>query len=172
MTKTTILKIFITNLGKYVEGELVGEWLDLPATEDDIDELMERIGIGEQYEEVFITDYESDLNIKVGEYDNIEALNEMAEEIENLDEWEFETLEALLTYFGDVEEALEKIEDVTIWSGCDDMTEVAEQYAEETGLLDDVPEDLKPYFDYELYGRDLEIEGTYIFYNGDCYEVN
>lgn len=171
MTKTNILKIFVTNLGKYVEGELVGEWLDLPATEDEIDELMERIGIGEEYEEVFITDFESDLNIKVGEYDNIEALNEMAEEIENLDEWELETLEALLTYFNDVDEALEKIENVRIWEGCDNMTEVAEQYAEETGLLDDVPEDLKPYFDYELYGRDLEIEGTFIFYNGDCYEV-
>ena len=172
MTKTTILKIFVTNLGKYVEGELVGEWLDLPATEDEIDELYERIGIGEEYEEVFITDYESDLNIKVGEYDNIEALNEMAEEIENLDEWELETLEALLTYFDDVDEALEKIEDVTIWSGCDDMAEVAEQYAEETGLLDSIPENLRYYFDFEAYGRDLEIEGTYIFYNGDCYEVN
>ena len=102
MTKTTILKIFITNLGKYNEGELIGEWLDLPATEDEIDELMERIGIGEEYEEVFITDYESDLNIKVGEYDNIEALNEMADEIASLDEWELETLEALLTYFDDV----------------------------------------------------------------------
>ena len=172
MTKTTILKIFITNLGKYNEGELIGEWLDLPATEDEIDELYERIGIGEEYEEVFITDFESDLNIKVNECDNIEALNEMADEIASLDEWELETLEALLTYFDDVDEALEKIEDVTIWSGCDDMAEVAEQYAEETGLLDDVPDELKPYFDYDLYGRDMEIIGTYIFYNGDCYEVN
>ena len=172
MTKTTILKIFVTNLGKYVEGELVGEWLDLPATEDEIDELMERIGIGEEYEEVFITDFESDLNIKVGEYDNIEALNEMAEEIENLDEWELETLEALLTYFDDVDEALEKIEDTIIWSGCDDMAEVAEQYAEETGLLDSIPENLRYYFDFEAFGRDMEFEGTYIFYNGDCYEVN
>ena len=171
MTKTTILKIFITNLGKYNEGELVGEWLDLPATEDEIDELMERIGIGEEYEEVFITDYESDLNIKVNEYDNIEALNEMAEEIENLNEWELEALEALLTYFNDVDEALEKIEYVRIWGGCDNMTEVAEHYAEETGLLDSIPDDLQDYFDYEAYGRDMEIEGTFIFYNGDCYEV-
>ena len=172
MTKTNILKIFVTNLGKYVEGELVGEWLDLPATEDEIEELMERIGIGEEYEEVFITDYESDLNIKVGEHDNIEALNEMADEIASLDEWELETLEALLTYFDDVDEALEKIEDVTIWSGCDDMAEVAEQYAEETGLLDSIPENLRYYFDFDAFGRDLEIEGTYIFYNGDCYQVN
>lgn len=172
MTKTTILKIFITNLGKYNEGELIGEWLDLPATEDEIDELYERIGIGEEYEEVFITDFESDLNIKVGEYDNIEALNEMADEIASLDEWELETLEALLTYFDDVEEALENIEDVTIWSGCDNMEEVAEQYAEETGLLDSIPENLRHYFDFDAFGRDLEIEGTYIFYNGDCYQVN
>ena len=171
MTKTTILNVFVTNLGKYNEGELCGEWLNLPATDDEIEELMERIGIGEKYEEIFITDYESDFNIKVNEYDNIEALNEMAEEIENLNEWELETLEALLTYFDDVEEALEKIEDVTIWAGCDDMEEVAEQYAEETGLLDCIPENLRYYFDFEAFGRDMEIEGTFIFYNGDCYEV-
>ena len=168
----TILKIFITNLGKYNEGELVGEWLDLPATEDEIDELYERIGIGEKYEEIFISDYESDLNIKVNEYDNIEALNEMADEIASLDEWELETLEALLTYFDDVDEALEKIEDTIIWSGCDNMEEVAEQYAEETGLLDSIPDNLQAYFDFEAYGRDMEIEGTFIFYKGDCYEVN
>jgi hypothetical protein len=26
------LRVYVANLGKYVEGELVGAWLDLPAT--------------------------------------------------------------------------------------------------------------------------------------------
>lgn len=35
-TNTNILSIFVTNLGKYNEGELVGEWLELPATDEEI----------------------------------------------------------------------------------------------------------------------------------------
>ncbi len=30
--KSGVISVFITNLGKYNEGELVGEWLELPAT--------------------------------------------------------------------------------------------------------------------------------------------
>ena len=55
---------FVTNLGKYNEGMLVGEWVKLPTTEEEMQKVFERIGIGKQdefgqpYEEWFITDYE------------------------------------------------------------------------------------------------------------------
>ena len=55
---------FVTNLGKYNEGELVGEWVKLPTTEEEMKKVFERIGIGSKdefgqpYEEWFITDYE------------------------------------------------------------------------------------------------------------------
>ena len=55
---------FVTNLGKYNEGELVGEWVQFPTTEDKMKEVFERIGIGSKdefgqvYEEWFITDYD------------------------------------------------------------------------------------------------------------------
>ena len=54
---------FVTNLGKYNEGMLVGEWVKLPTTEEEMQKVFERIGIGKQdefgqpYEEWFITDY-------------------------------------------------------------------------------------------------------------------
>ena len=54
---------FITNLGKYNEGELVGEWVKFPTTPEKLQEVFERIGIGSAddfgnpYEEWFITDY-------------------------------------------------------------------------------------------------------------------
>ena len=56
---------FVTNLGKYNEGMLIGEWVKLPTTEEEMQKVFERIGIGKQdefgqpYEEWFITDYES-----------------------------------------------------------------------------------------------------------------
>ena len=49
---------FVTNLGKYNEGELVGEWVEFPITNEEMQEVFKRIGIGGRYEEWFITDYE------------------------------------------------------------------------------------------------------------------
>lgn len=54
---------FITNLGKYNEGELVGEWVKFPTTAEELKKVFNRIGIGQKddfgqpYEEWFITDY-------------------------------------------------------------------------------------------------------------------
>lgn len=41
---------FVTNLGKYNEGELVGEWVKFPITEEELQEVFERIGIGSRDE--------------------------------------------------------------------------------------------------------------------------
>ena len=52
---------FITNLGKYNEGSLVGEWVKFPTTAEELQKVFERIGIGSKddfgqpYEEWFIT---------------------------------------------------------------------------------------------------------------------
>ena len=59
-----------------------------------------------------------------------------------------------------------------IYYNCSDMEDVAMEYVEETGLLHDVPDNLKYYFDYKAYGRDMDIEGTFIFTdNGDCIQI-
>ena len=41
---------FVTNLGKYNEGELVGEWVHFPTTEEEMKKVFERIGIGSKDE--------------------------------------------------------------------------------------------------------------------------
>lgn len=38
-----MMNIFITNLGKYNEGELIGEWATLPISKEELQELFERI---------------------------------------------------------------------------------------------------------------------------------
>ena len=53
-----MLNGYITNLGKYNEGELVGKWIEFPITEEELDEVFEEIGINEEYEEFFFTDWE------------------------------------------------------------------------------------------------------------------
>lgn len=75
-------QIYIANLGKYNEGELVGEWFEFPI---DMDEVAEKIGLNEEYEECAIHDYETVYPISIGEYDSIEALNEKIEMLDSVD---------------------------------------------------------------------------------------
>lgn len=167
-----MLRIYLTNLGKYNEGELVGKWVDLP-TVNGFDEHLKEIGINEVYEEWFITDYETDIDgLKIGEYDNIEELDELAETLEDLQDYDREVIEALISEGYDLEDALEKKDDCMVYYNCNDMTDVAEQYAEEVGLLDSIPENLRYYFDFEAYGRDMGFEGYFVFTsNGNCVQI-
>ena len=50
-----LFEAYITNLGKYNEGELVGETLKFPTTTEEVQGLLKRIGVdGVRYEEFFI----------------------------------------------------------------------------------------------------------------------
>ncbi len=160
-----MINIFITNLGKYNEGELIGEWVTLPISEEELKKVCERIGINEDYEEYFITDYECDF-MKIGEYESISSLNEIAEKISELDEKEKKVAKALISECSyTIDEAIEKVNngDYIIYYDCNDITDVAYQVVEECGYLNDVPDTVTRYFDYESFGRDLGIEGTFIF---------
>ena len=173
-----MLNIFLTNLGKYNEGELIGEWVELPC--DDFEEVLERIGIsdepdeyGRYYEEYFITDYETDVNgLKVGEYDNLEDLNELAEAIEE----DPERAAALIDMgYTSPEEIRRHIDDVIYITTCkpwdNEDYEIGYYYAKELGCLD-IPEEIEMYFDFEAYGRDIRIDGSfYTADSGNIYEI-
>lgn len=164
---TTLLNIFITNLGKYNEGELIGEWVELPVTNEELEAVYERIGINEQYEEVFITDYETDLEgLKVGEYDNIEELNELIKELDELDEYDLEKVEAIFeAYSSDIKSAIENIDNYTYYSGMN-LDDLAYELVEEMNL----PEFAERYFDYDAFARDLELDGYTETSNGVIYQ--
>lgn len=157
-----MLKIFISNLKEYNNGKIVGEWVSLPC--EDIKEVLDKISNNDN-DELFISDYETDISgLKIGEYEDILQLNEIAEEIDNLSDDEVIALQAYLEQYNDIEQALEEVRqgNYTIYYDCDDMSDVAYQVVNESGLLDGVPETLKGYFDYEAYGRDIDINRTFI----------
>ena len=66
------IEAYVTNLGKYNEGELASEPLKFPTTTEEVQALLKRIGVDNiQYEEIFIADYGGDLpelNACLGEY--------------------------------------------------------------------------------------------------------
>lgn len=67
------MRVYIANLGKYNEGELVGDWFSFPIDEEDV---AERIGLNSYYEEYAVHDTDS-FPIEIGEYISIQELNEM-----------------------------------------------------------------------------------------------
>ena len=74
------MRVYIANLGKYNEGELIGDWFTPPV---DYDEMAERIGLNDRYEEYAIHDYE--LPFEIDEYTPIEEVNRLCEMVEELD---------------------------------------------------------------------------------------
>lgn len=177
-----MLNIYLTNLGKYNEGELIGEWVSLPATQDQLERVLYRIGISSEpdengvfYEEYFITDYETNVDgLEVGEYDNLDDLNEIASQIEDLTDSDLIALQAFLEEGYDFNDALEAVQDgeYTIYYDCHDMTDVAYEVVEQCDYLHGIPENIANYFDYEAFGRDLSFEGTFIFIGSDCIEIH
>ena len=85
-----ILEAYVTNLGKYNEGRLVGAPLNFPTTTEEVQALLKRIGVdGVRYEEIFITNFESDilgLYDHLGEYESIDELNHLAHLLSGMDD--------------------------------------------------------------------------------------
>ena len=164
------MKIFITNLGRYNEGYLVGKWVKLPVCEDVLDKVLKEIGIDEYYEEYFITDYENEI-IGIGdvisEYSSVQALNELAQRLEDLSDDEANKLGAVLEYeacrsVSDVLELLDKLDEFDLLTDVTDDEELGYYYAEEYCCID-IPEHIQPYFDYEKFGRDVRLQSCCLY---------
>ena len=118
----TNLKIYLTNLGKYNEGYLIGKFVELPIKKEDFKEVLKQIGIdGVQYEEYFITDVETDvigLEKVIQEYTSIKDLNELAEMLDNLNNFELEKLQAILEAerISSITELKETVENIDNWN--------------------------------------------------------
>ena len=96
-----MFEAYVTNLGLYPErGAGVGEYLRFPTTAEEVQALFSRIGIdGKQYEEYFITDYDSDilgLTDHLGEYESLDELNYLAHLLEEMTPDELEKLESVM----------------------------------------------------------------------------
>lgn len=161
------MKVYIANLGKYNEGELVGAWFTAPI---DFEEMEERIGLNGEYEEYAIYDYEMPFDIS--EYTSISDINRLCEMVMELEGSPiFDELKEIQgMWFSSMEELLENADDIICYSDCDSMEDIARYYIEETGQLGEVPSNLQNYIDYEALGRDMEIEGSYLITSHGIFE--
>ena len=159
------MRIYIANLGKYNEGELVGAWFTPPV---DYDEMAERIGLNEFYEEYAIHDYEQPFEID--EYMPIEEVNRLCEMVEDLPEDIQDELSELLCCYSSLEELCEHADEIIHYPDCNDMTDVAYYFIDECLSLGEIPDRLRNYIDYESYGRDLDLEGRFVVTNHGVFE--
>ena len=99
---------------------------------------------------------------------SVEEINLIRDEIEQ--ELGQPSMEALVEYLDnfhiDLSEWRDYLDDFheSFHGWYDSTEEFAERLADDVGILEDMPESLKYYFDYEKFGRDL--------LNGDYWESN
>ncbi len=164
--------ICIQNLGKYNEGELLFEWVDLPVSDEELNAVLNRIKIcnngnnyyddcGNPYEEIMLADWEDFGAYPVSEWSNIRTLNEVAAFLEELSSEESEAFEYFIGNGYSLEDAKYKVKNHEYtYLQAENDTDLAYTYIEEVygGIEYASRSLLERHFDYESYGEELSYD--------------
>lgn len=168
-----VLRGALTNLGKYNEGGLDYVWVSFPCDEDDFQEYLKQIGIGEDsgdgsvYEEYFFSDWDTDYDwvdlSNLGENEDFDDVNEYAKSLESIvDDDKEEEFKAAMEYSGDFHDAVDLVETDSVVKISDESQSSKMDEAIGYSYVDSIGfsglSDVENYFDYEAYGRDIRIE--------------
>lgn len=164
------LKGYITNLGKYNEGELIGEWITFPIDEDELNEVKERIGCyyededgephNEEYEEYFFTDWDCEIDLGLGEYPDIDEVNEMAECMEGWTDYQEKLFKAVCECWN-VDPTSFDEDEYCLYEDINTDEDLGYYWVHESGCYDlEQMGTLANYIDYESFGRDIRLESN------------
>ena len=190
MTTTTApnpsesFRIYVASLSDYNAGILHGAWIDFDQL-DDIDDLWDAVramlktsptakATGLPAEEWAIHDYEGWCGFSLSEYCGLEGLWRAYEELVGLVDdggYSAEAIQAYAEYGGaDITEAAAgtfraDFEDAYVGE-YESERDFTEELIDDTGMLADVPDFLRNYFDYEAFARDLFLTDYYMSEEG------
>lgn len=162
-------RVWVGCLACYNDGRLIGEWLDADECEDATPQ-----SVGCKYashEEPWCFDHEGWSGALSGEVSPMEAARVWADEAEPVFKWAEENGVPVAAAY----EAAEQYDGSADWLAENyigtfgSLREYAEECIEGSGTLDDVPEFLRNYIDYESYGADLRHDVAMVELNGDLY---
>lgn len=166
-------QIYIACLSAYNNGFLHGAWVDasegIEHVRECIKDILSSSPVAEECEEWAIHDYQNFGSYKVSEYHDLEELCEVAEFLQECQNFPSDVVSSLIDDYG-IEGARIKMEDDFIGEFDSDV-DLAYHYVEEFGLLDGISEHIARYFDYDSFGRDLDMNGdifcfsNYYFWN-------
>lgn len=158
-------KIYVGTYAKYNAGSIRGQWLDLHQY-DDTDAFWtacRNLHSDEADPEFMFQDFEGFPRAFYSEC----SLDSRIFEYRDMNRYDQEIWEAYLQI--NASATWEEAQDAFCGTA-DSEQDYAEEYAEETGLLESVPEDLRRYFDFEAYARDLFNDGlTFERFHGTGY---
>lgn len=149
-----MIRVYVGNLGAYNRDFMIGKWIELPMEDEDLRKSISSI-LSPVDEEYAIFDSECDF-FKISEYDDIFKINEKAQLLEDLKEYELKELKAISEYIPNFNEALDilKSQNYTYIADVSNEKELGE-YVVSNGLFGiSIPEALSNYIDYESIGRD------------------
>ena len=161
------MSVYVVNLGKYNEGELIGDWFVPPIDWEDV---KNRIGLNNEYEEYAIHDWQ--LPFDINEYTSIEEINylyDMVEELLSTDIGEV-IYDIQNTFFSSLKELYENKDNIIYYSECYSMEDVAYYLINELSVLGEIPVVIQNYIDYEAYGRDLEFSSNFVITTKGVFE--
>ena len=159
-------RVYVGSYSKYNNGSIKGAWLDLENYSDRADfyEAAKALHADEPDPELMFQDFEGFPRSMYSESNVSDELIAYA----NLDEDDRELLDVYRGNYheGDIDKAREAFQ-----GKYDSEADWAEQFLEESGGLEGVPEHLKNYINFEAYGRDARLNGDvdFIRYEGDLW---
>lgn len=174
-----VFSVFVQNLGAYSEGNIVGDWIDLPQRKEVIDRfLKEKVKINNNYQEYEIADIEDfPFEHNIIQCADLQEINKLAVIYSLLDEQQIEATIGYCENSGNIDMNIEELINVCMqaemiyysyyFEGVEycSMFSKEEKYgyslAEENGihkLL--VDNNIEYCFDFEKYGRDASISNN------------
>lgn len=170
-----MLKIFITNLSEYNNGNLIGEWVSLPSDSSFLNQTIRKILSSDDSEEVFITDWEwEDKTIfEIGEYDNTQILNSKIFKLHQLSSYQLESISFLIREgickSDDIDDCINQSYDVVIHRN-KSMRDIGMDRIKEMVGLNEIPSIITNNIDYDGVGEELRINGYFVEDDNTIYE--
>ena len=109
-TESAVISIYVVNIGKHEDNNLIGAWVSLPIKKRDFRDFLFTIG---NPEKVKIHDYKDNLGLdglEIGKYKSLTKVNQLAKRMESIDTSEVATFNTLYEALGNFEEALDCFE--------------------------------------------------------------
>ena len=156
------MKVYVANLEAYNNGELRGEWF-YPSIYDKPEDFEAAVHVevlGNRDIDYAIHDYEDALGLRIGEYDSLRDVWSAAMALEAT-----ACPEAFAAWADNEGLELSQLEDELPrfrqhYVGAISLKAYAADFADEV-LLPGVPDEVRRYFDYDRFARDMELGGDY-----------
>ena len=163
------------NADKVQNGEVAEIGVEFPTTRETMREALKAIGVdGIRCREVFLIEHDSNLSgfcHCINQGDSVDELNYLCHLLSDMTDTELATFQAVVEYgahngsAADLINLALNVESYDFYMGVDNDKELGHIYADEMGDIY-IPKDVRPYFDFEAYGRKAREDERGCFVNG------